>query len=79
MNRLYIRASKAPSAPSKGTPTSGDPRGLRGYIREQAAKHGVNSDTAVKVAEHEGLRDFLGDYHKGVATSAGAFQLHKAA
>jgi hypothetical protein len=69
--------ASTPSAPSKGTPTRDDPRGLRGYIREQAAKHGVNPDTAVKGAEHEGLRDFLGDYHKGTATSAGAFQLHK--
>jgi hypothetical protein len=69
--------ASTPSAPSKGTPTKGDPRGLRGYIREQAEKHGVNPDTAVRVAEHEGLQDFLGDWHNGVATSAGAFQLHK--
>jgi hypothetical protein len=50
-----------------------DPRGLEGYIRSEAASHGVDPDTAVRVAKSEGLRDFSGDR----GTSFGAFQLHK--
>jgi hypothetical protein len=49
-----------------------DPRGLEGYIREQAAKNRVDPDAAVRVAKSEGLRDFLGDHGK----SGGAFQLY---
>src|SRR5258708_3919689 len=39
-----------------------DPRGLEGYIRSEAASHGVDPDTAVRVAKSEGLRDFSGDH-----------------
>lgn len=53
-------------------PTGDDPRGLIPYIRETAARHGVDPDTAVRVAKSEGLRSFLGDNGK----SGGAFQLY---
>lgn len=49
-----------------------DPRGLSGYIRETAKKHGVDPEIALKVAKSEGLRDFSGDGGK----SGGAFQLY---
>jgi hypothetical protein len=59
--------------PNQGTTRrSDDPRGLEGYIRETAVKHGVDPDIAVKVAKSEGLRDFSGDGGK----SGGAFQLY---
>lgn len=35
-----------------------DPRGLSGYIREVAARYGIDPDTAVAVAKSEGLRGF---------------------
>ena len=50
----------------------GDPRGLEGYIRQTAAKYGVDPDVAVRVAQSEGLSSFLGDHGK----SGGAFQLY---
>jgi hypothetical protein len=59
--------------PGKGTVgKGGDPRGLEGYIRETAAKYGVDPDTAVAVAKSEGLSNPTGDG----GTSHGAFQLH---
>lgn len=61
------------AAPAGGTVTAGnDPRGMVPYIRETAAKYGVDPDTAVKVAGSEGLREFSGDGGK----SGGAFQLY---
>ncbi len=50
----------------------GDPRGLEPYIRASAKQHGVDPDTAVRVARSEGLGSFLGDGGK----SGGAFQLY---
>jgi len=49
-----------------------DPRGLEGFIRETAAKYGVDPEVALRVAKSEGLRDFYGDGGK----SGGAFQLY---
>ena len=49
-----------------------DPRGLEGYIRERAMAYGIDPDTAVRVAQSEGLRTFLGDGGQ----SGGAFQLY---
>ena len=54
------------------TSSRDDPRGLSGYIRETAKKHGVDPEVALKVAKSEGLRDFSGDGGK----SGGAFQLY---
>jgi hypothetical protein len=68
--------SKQLRDPDRGPVTLGrgdDPHGLEGYIRSEAVKHGVDPDTAVRVAKSEGLRDFSGDH----GTSFGAFQLHK--
>jgi len=45
---------------------------MEAYIREAAAREGVDPDTAVRVAKSEGLRDFLGDRGK----SGGSFQLY---
>ncbi len=50
----------------------GDPRGMEPYIRASAKQHGVDPDTAVRVARSEGLGSFLGDHGK----SGGAFQLY---
>jgi hypothetical protein len=50
----------------------GDPRGLEGYIRQTAAKYGIDPDVAMRVAQSEGLGSFLGDHGK----SGGAFQLY---
>ncbi len=50
----------------------GDPRGLEPYIRASAKQHGVDPDTAIRVARSEGLSRFLGDNGK----SGGAFQLY---
>jgi hypothetical protein len=58
--------------PTESKSDRSDPRGLEGYIRETAVKHGVDPDVAVKVAKSEGLRDFSGDGGK----SGGAFQLY---
>ncbi len=49
----------------------GDPRGLEGYIRQTAAKYGIDPDVAVRVAQSEGLANPVGDRGK----SGGAFQL----
>lgn len=49
-----------------------DPRGLEGYIRETATKYGIDPDTAIKVAQSEGLANPVGDRGK----SFGAFQLY---
>lgn len=49
-----------------------DPRGLVPFIRQEAVKNGIDPDTAVKVAQSEGLGTFLGDGGK----SGGAFQLY---
>jgi hypothetical protein len=49
-----------------------DPRHLEPYIRETAAKYGVNTDIAMRVARSEGLRNPTGDNGK----SFGAFQLY---
>ncbi len=72
----HTPASQSPNAQKtsgRGEHHDGsDPRGMRGYIRQQAARNGIDPNVAVRVAEHEGLREFLGD--KG--TSGGAFQLH---
>lgn len=62
----------ATSVSSNDQPDSSDPRGMEPYIRETAAKYGVDPDTAVKVARSEGLQTFLGDNGK----SGGAFQLY---
>ena len=61
-------STKGPMVLGKGD----DPRGMEAYIREAAAREGVDPDTAVRVAKSEGLRDFLGDRGK----SGGAFQLY---
>jgi hypothetical protein len=50
----------------------GDPRGMESYIRETAKKYGVDPDTAVAVANSEGMAEYKGDNN----TSFGAFQLH---
>jgi hypothetical protein len=67
--------SPGPRAMGAGAPvrTAGlDPRGMEPYIREEAAKYGIDPDTAVKVAKSEGLKTFLGDQGR----SGGAFQLY---
>jgi hypothetical protein len=59
------------------TPTGqniSDPRGLTPFIRQTAARYGINPDTAVRVAASEGLANPIGDQN----TSFGAFQLHTA-
>jgi hypothetical protein len=53
-------------------PTKADPRGLAGYIKETAAKYGIDPDTALRVAQSEGLSSFTGDH----GTSFGALQAH---
>lgn len=53
-------------------PPNADPRGLADYIRETAKKYNIDPETAVRVAQSEGLRDFYGDNN----TSFGAFQAH---
>jgi hypothetical protein len=58
--------------PTASTSNRGDPRGMTGYIRETAAKYGIDPEVALKVAKSEGLRDFSGDGGK----SGGAFQLY---
>ena len=60
------------STGSAAQATGSDPRGMGPYIRETAAKYGVDPDTAMKVAQSEGLGSFLGDGGK----SGGAFQLY---
>jgi hypothetical protein len=62
----------ATPGPSTGASSAADPRGMEPFIRETAAKYGVNPETAMKVAHSEGLKDFLGDDGK----SGGAFQLY---
>ena len=61
----------------------GDPRGMEGYIRETAAKYGIDPDTAVAVAKSEGLATFQSSVPKsgrgsfnGREDSWGAFQLY---
>lgn len=49
-----------------------DPRGLVPFIQQESVKNGIDPDTAVKVAQSEGLGKFLGDGGK----SGGAFQLY---
>src|SRR5512139_1317364 len=51
-----------------------DPRALVPFIRETAAKYGIDPDVAVKVAESEGLNQFT----SGIPgeNSYGAFQLN---
>jgi hypothetical protein len=61
---------------SGGVSTGGgafrDPRGVEPLIREAAVRYGHDPDTAVKVAQSEGLGTFLGDGGK----SGSAFQLY---
>lgn len=65
-------------------PTSGNihPE-VEAYIRQAAKARGINPDTAVGIADGEGLggstptRLTPGDVRNGVATSFGAFQLHR--
>jgi hypothetical protein len=61
----------------------GDPRGMEGYIRETAAKYGIDPDTAVAVAKSEGLSTFQSSVPRtgkgslnGREASFGAFQLY---
>lgn len=65
-------ARAAPSTAAVAAPGAGDPRGMGGYIRETAAKYGINPEIAMKVAKSEGLAQFSGDNGK----SGGAFQLY---
>jgi len=59
--------------PGRGTVgPGGDPRGLAGFIRDTAARYGVDPDTAIAVAKSEGLGGYIGDG----GTSFGAYQLH---
>jgi hypothetical protein len=60
-----------PAVPAAG-PMRGDPRGLTAFIRETAAKYGVDPAVALKVAKSEGLAQFYGDG----GASGGAFQLY---
>lgn len=65
-------------------PTSSniDPE-VEAYIREAAIKRGINPDTAVGIADGEGLggstpnRLTPGDFKNGVPTSFGPFQMHR--
>lgn len=65
-------------------PTSSniDPE-VEAYIREAAVKRGINPDTAVGIADGEGLggstpnRLTPGDFKNGVPTSFGPFQMHR--
>jgi hypothetical protein len=69
------QGTNVPSAPQVlGTPTKGDPRGLIPFIRQEAVKVGIDPDQAVRVAQSEGLMQFL----SGIPgeKSYGAFQLH---
>src|SRR3990167_7129901 len=48
------------------------PQVARGYIADAAKARGIDPDTAIRVAESEGLNSFIGD----AGTSGGPFQLH---
>lgn len=52
--------------------TASDPRGVIPTIIQAAQAYGIDPNTAVAVAQSEGLTDFTGDE----GTSGGAFQLH---
>lgn len=56
---------------SKGK-TPVDPTEAEAYIRQSAAKRGIDPDTAVRVARSEGLSAYVGDE----GSSFGPFQLH---
>ena len=64
--------------PAATAPMRGDPRGLAGFIRETAAKYGVDPEVALRVAKSEGLSNFQsGVFKNGVQEpSFGAFQLY---
>jgi len=67
--------------PTEGTgkPDRGDPRGMAAYIRETAAKYGIDPEVALKVARSEGLSTFQSSVtQKGGKRepSWGAFQLY---
>jgi hypothetical protein len=66
-----------PAVPAAG-PVRGDPRGLTAFIRETAAKYGVDPAVALRVAKSEGLSSFQsGVFKNGVQEpSYGAFQLY---
>lgn len=73
-------AASGAAAPSTAAPGGGmvaggagrDPRGVEPLIRAAALKYGHDPDTAVKVAQSEGLGTFYGDGGK----SGTAFQLY---
>src|SRR3990167_662388 len=48
------------------------PQAARSYIAQAAAARGIDPETAIRVAESEGLNTFVGDAN----TSFGPFQLH---
>lgn len=64
--------TQAVPAPLPMPSSSRDPRGLTPYIRETAAKYGIDPNVALKVARSEGLSEFYGDN----GASGGAFQLY---
>jgi hypothetical protein len=59
---------------ASSTPTRGDPRGLRDYIRQTAQKYGIDPDVALRVAQAEGLSSFSSGIRG--ENSWGAFQLN---
>jgi hypothetical protein len=67
-----VASADSASSPVNAVADASDPRGMVPYIRETAAKYGVDPDVAVKVAGSEGLKTFSGDGGK----SGGAFQLY---
>ena len=71
-NSQSASTPQATNSSGQTTSKTDDPRGMEPYIRQVAAKYGIDPDTAMKVAKSEGLKDFSGDNGK----SGGAFQLY---
>ncbi len=59
-------------SPISKSKTPVDPTEAEAYIRQSAAKRGIDPDTAVRVARSEGLSTYIGDE----GSSFGPFQLH---
>jgi len=71
-------SAPVPTAPPPAAVQKGDPRGMAQFIRQTAAKYGIDPETAMRVAKSEGLSTFQSSVVKnGVREpSWGAFQLY---
>lgn len=77
--RLREALSLFQGAGSKGSGIAftGEKTETTAYIREAAAQRGIDPDTALRVAQSEGLGRYKGDVgDNGVPSSFGPFQLH---